>query len=407
MTPEQQLDALAHGCVDLHTREELLEKLRSGRPLRVKYGADPSAPDLHLGHSVPLRRLRQFQELGHQVVFIIGDFTGRIGDPSGRSKTRPVLTEEQIRANAATYAQQVGQILDVSRCEVHYNSEWYGPMTATELLSIASHYTVAQMLERDDFALRFRDGVPITLLEMYYPIVQGYDSVAVRADVEIGGTDQLFNFQVGRDIMRAFGLEPQVVMTWPLLVGTDGREKMSKSLGNFVGITEPPNEMYGKLMSIPDEPMGQYCNLLLNWNAQQVTEQNDGIAAGRIHPRDAKGSLAAAVVAQYHGEAAASAAAEEFSRIFSRHEKPAEMPELVVTPEEAATGLTILQLVLRAGFAKSNGEARRLIRQGAVRLDDRIVADELVPQPVADRTVLQVGKRHFGRVTVRPCPTPE
>jgi tyrosyl-tRNA synthetase len=282
MTPEAQLEILAGNCVDFHSREELLAKLREGRPLRIKYGADPSAPDLHLGHSVPLWRLRQFQDLGHTVVFIIGDFTGMIGDPSGRSKTRPMLSREQIEANAQTYAQQLGKILEVDQCEVRYNSEWFSQMTTAEFLAIASHYTLARMLERDDFAIRMRDGIPISMLEMMYPLVQAYDSVAVDSDVEIGGTDQLFNFLVARDIMRAYGKVPQCVMTWPLLVGLDGKDKMSKSLGNYVGITEPPNEMFGKLMSIPDAAMPQYYELLLAKTAPEAAEM--ARAMGEVPP---------------------------------------------------------------------------------------------------------------------------
>ncbi len=402
MTPEEQLQILAQGTVDLVNEEELLSKLRLGRPLRIKYGADPSAPDLHLGHSVPLRRLRQFQELGHQIVFIIGDFTGRIGDPSGRSKTRPILSEEQIRANAETYAQQVGRILDVDQAEIHYNSEWFGPMSAGELLALASHYTVARMLERDDFHLRMIGGVPISMLEMMYPLVQAYDSAAIRADVEIGGTDQLFNFLVGRDIMRAYGQEPQVVMTWPLLVGLDGTEKMSKSLGNYVGIAEPPGEVFGKLMSIPDDLMVQYHRLLLDYGEAQIESLKAGLAAGSLHPRQVKADLAEAITAQYHGKEAAREAREEFDRVFSARQLPAEMPEVLVTAEDlAGEGMRIVALLTRAGFAASNAEARRLVEQGAVTLQGKVIRDINARVAPDDGEVLQVGKRRFGRVTRR------
>jgi len=401
MTPEEQLELFTRNCVGLETREELLEKLRLGRPLRIKYGADPSAPDLHLGHSVPIRKLQQFQELGHQVVFIIGDFTGLIGDPSGRSKTRPMLTEDEIMVNAETYAQQVGKLLDVGKCEIRYNSEWFAPMSASAMLEIAGHYTVARMLERDDFSLRLRDGIPITILETLYPLIQGYDSVAVEADVEIGGNDQLFNLLVGRDIMRAYGMTPQVVMTWPLLVGTDGTEKMSKSLGNYIGITELPTEMYGKLMSIPDELMPDYYHLLLDKSQTEVKALQADIETGKLHPRQAKANLARAIVASYHSETAAQEAAEEFDRVFTQREKPSELQEIALAAGELSGGtIGIVELVLKAGFARSKGEARRLIRQGGVKLQDQVVSDEMARVAVSEGAVLQVGKRRFGQITI-------
>ena len=401
MTPEQQLEILCGNAVDVISREELLAKLKEGRPLRIKYGADPSAPDLHLGHSVPLAKLRQFQDLGHQVVFIIGDFTGRIGDPSGKSKTRPVLDEETVQRNAATYAKQVEQILDVSKCEVRYNSEWFSKMSAADMLALASHYTVAQMLERDDFSKRMANETPISMLEMMYPLVQGYDSVMVRSDVEIGGTDQTFNFLVGRVLMRAYGQEPQVVMTWPLLVGLDGHDKMSKSLGNYVGITEAPNDMFGKLMSIPDDLMPNYYRLLLGYDDDATQALVADIAAGKLHPRRAKGDLAQAIIARYHDAAAAQAAEAEFDRIFAQKQVPMDMPEVVVSATEmAAGGIGIVALVVLAGHAESNGEARRLLRQGAVTINGERVADENAQIIVNEGDVLQVGKRRFAKVKV-------
>jgi len=399
MTAEEQLEHLTQGAVDVVSGEELLAKLRQDRPLRIKYGADPSAPDLHLGHSVPLRRLRRFQEVGHQIIFIIGDFTGRIGDPSGRSKTRPILSEEEIKHNAQTYAEQAGQILEVSRCEIRHNSEWFGPMAAGELLAIASHYTLARMLERDDFSLRMEKGIPISLLEMMYPLVQAYDSVAIEADVELGGTDQLFNFLVGRDIMRAYGQEPQVVLTWPLLVGLDGHQKMSKSLGNYVAITDPPQEMFGKLMSISDELMPQYHQLLRDWTEEQIEQLQTDLKAGQVHPREVKAELAEAVTARYHGETTAQEARVEFDRIFTQRVLPSEMPEVEVPAEDMADrGMWIVALITQAGFAQSNSEARRLIRQGGVRLDDEVIKDEHATLPLQGGEVLQVGKRRFARV---------
>ena len=401
MTPEEQLALLTRDAVDVVTKEELLEKLRRGKPLRIKYGADPSAPDLHLGHSVPLWRLRRFQELGHHIIFIIGDFTGRIGDPSGRSKTRPMLSEEQIRENAATYAQQVGKILDLDRCEILYNSQWFQDMGADDLLRLAAHYTVARMLERDDFAKRMQAPSPITILEMLYPLIQAYDSVAVRADVEVGGTDQLFNLLVGRDIMRAYGLEPQVVMTWPLLVGTDGKEKMSKSLGNYVGITEPPEEMFGKLMSIPDDALPQYIELLLEWPKEKVAETVEKMKSGELNPRDVKDEMAQHVVALYHGEEAARRASEEFRRVFSQQQLPSDMPEVVIASEDMSDGkIWIVRLVRKAGFASSNSEARRFVRQGAVRINDEQIRDENAEISVKTGDVLRVGRRRFARIVV-------
>ena len=401
MSPEEQLDALTAGATDVAGGEELLDKLKQGRPLRIKFGADPSAPDLHLGHSVPLRKLKRFQELGHQVVFIIGDYTGRIGDPSGRTKTRPILSDEEIQHNAATYVEQVGKILDVSQAEIVYNSEWFGDMNAADLLALTSHYTVARMLERDDFALRIREGIAISMLEMLYPLIQGYDSVAVKADVEIGGTDQLFNLLVGRDIMRAYGMTPQAVMTWPLLVGTDGRQKMSKSLGNYIGITEPPGEMFGKLMSIPDELMPQYYELLLGKTPSEVQQLQEAIQSGQLHPREAKADLAEAVVAMYHSPEAAEQARAEFDRVFAGRQLPTEIPHLTLSLKDLPGGtIGTVELVLAAGFAESKAEARRLIRQKAVSINDEIVTDEMAQLEVKTGDILRVGKRRFARIII-------
>jgi tyrosyl-tRNA synthetase len=398
LSPEQQLGILARNCVDLHSRDELLAKLKEGRPLRIKYGADPSAPDLHLGHSVPIRRLRQFQELGHTIVFIIGDFTGMIGDPSGKSKTRPMLTREQVKANAKTYADQLGHILDVDLCEVRYNSEWFSKMTTAEFLAVASHYTLARMLERDDFALRFRDGIPISMLEMMYPLVQAYDSVAVNSDVEIGGTDQLFNFLVARDIMRAYGKAPQCVMTWPLLVGLDGKDKMSKSLGNYVGITEAPNDMFGKIMSLPDESMPAYFRLLLDKSQAEVDEMVRSMEAGEANPRDLKAELGRAIVSIYHRPEDAQAASDEFDRVHAQRELPSEMPEVNVSAAITDGRLWIVTLVVLAGHAATNGEARRLVRQGGVSLNGEVIGEEMAEVEVRPGDVLQTGKRRFARV---------
>jgi len=403
MSPKEQLAALlsAPHPVDLISEEELLAKLERGQPLRIKYGADPSAPDLHLGHSVPIGRLRRFQELGHTIVFIIGDFTARIGDPSGKSKTRPMLTAEQVDENARTYAAQVGQLLDISRCELHYNSEWLDAMTVADVLRLMSHYTVARMLERDDFAKRLQEETPISVVELMYPLMQAYDSVAVRADVELGGTDQLFNFLVGRDIMRAYGLEPQVVMTWPLLVGTDGTDKMSKSLGNYVGITDAPADMYGKVMSIPDSAMPMYYWLLLQHTPEAVAELEANLQSGALHPREAKAHLAGRLVDTYHGQAAAAAAADEFDRIFAQGELPSDMPDLRLVRAEFDDGsIALIKVLVTAGFAASNGEARRLIRGKGVKVDGDVIEDETACLPLHGGEVVQVGKRRVGRVVI-------
>ncbi len=399
MTPEEQLEILTAGATHVVVAEELLAKLKEGQPLRIKYGADPSAPDLHLGHSVPIRRLKQFQELGHKVIFIIGDYTGRIGDPSGRTKTRPMLSDEEIKRNAATYVEQVGKILDVEEAEIVYNSQWYAEMKAADLLSLASHYTVARMLERDDFALRVREGIPISMVEMLYPLIQAYDSVAVQADVEIGGSAQLFNFLVGRDIMRAYSLTPQVVMTWPLLVGTDGHQKMSKSLGNYIGITEPPGEMFGKLMSIPDELMPQYYELLLDKTPAEVAQLQQAIQSGQLHPRQAKADLAEVVASTYHSPEAAQLARAEFDDVFAQGKLPTEMPELVLGPQDLAAGkIWIVKLIVTAGCAETNAEARRLVRQGAVRLNDEALTEESAEIEVKTGDILRVGKRRFAKI---------
>jgi tyrosyl-tRNA synthetase len=348
-----------------------------------------------------MRRLKRFQELGHKIVFIIGDFTGRIGDPSGRSKTRPMLSEEQIKLNGETYAAQVGKILDVSKCEIVYNSSWFSQIDAAGILRLASHYTVARMLERDDFSKRMAAETPISVVEMLYPLVQSYDSVAVKADIELGGTDQLFNFLVGRDIMRAYGLEPQVVMTWPLLVGLDGHDKMSKSLGNYVGISEAPGEMFGKLMSIPDALLPQYLLLVCEWTLAKVAEAEAGLRAGTVNPRELKDEMARTVVATYHGEAAGEEASAEFRRVFSKHELPAEMP-LVAVWQEHVRGekVWLVGVIVKAGMAASNSEARRLLKQGAVSVNDEVVADGAEEVALKGGDVLRVGKRRFGRIVV-------
>jgi tyrosyl-tRNA synthetase len=394
-TVEEQLTQIRRGTVDLVPLDELAAKLRDGRPLRVKFGADPSAPDLHLGHTVALTKLRQFQDLGHRVVFLIGDFTGMIGDPTGKSETRKPLTRDEVTANAETYRQQVFKILDPERTEVRFNSEWMDRMTAAEMVRLCAHYTVARMLERDDFAKRYAEERAIGIHEFLYPLVQGYDSVALRADVEVGGTDQRFNLLVGREIQKAYGLAPQVVLTLPLLEGTDGVQKMSKSLGNAIGIAEPPAEMFGKVMSISDAMMVRYYELLTNEDLVAIRQQ---IASCALHPMDAKKRLAQAIVARYYDDATAQAEVESFERRFQRRELPEQVPEFVYAGPP--TRVPLPQLLTRAGLTRSNSEARRKIEEGAVRVGGAKVADTnfvVVPAETPE-VVVQIGRRSIRRI---------
>jgi tyrosyl-tRNA synthetase len=401
LPPEEQLRLLRRGVEEIIPPEDLERKLersfQTGRPLIVKEGFDPTAPELHLGHTITLRKLRDFQRLGHDVVFLIGDFTGRIGDPTGRAEMRKQLTREEVLANAETYKAQVDRILDPGRTRVEFNSTWCEAMGFQEILELTSRYTVARLLERDDFRRRFEAQRPISLLEFLYPLVQGYDSVALKADVELGGTDQKFNLLVGRQLQREYGQEPQVVMTMPLLPGTDGVEKMSKSLGNHVGIAEPPAEIFGKLMSIPDTALETYLVLLSDLEELEVRQRLRAVASGSLNPSVLKRELGRDVVRQYHGEAAAAEAEAAFDRLFVRRELPQEMPERSL--QEPAR---LIDLMMEAGMVKSLGEARRLIRQGAVSLDEAVVADE--NQAVAPRRgaplTLKVGKRRFLRLIV-------
>ncbi len=379
---------LARNAVDCLPDGGLERKLALGRPLRVKLGIDPTAPDIHLGFTVVLQKLREFQDLGHIVVLIVGDYTARVGDPSGRSTTRPVLAPEQIDANAQTFQDQAMKVLDRDRLEVKHNSEWLD-MAMEQLFALLRTTTVAQLLERDDFAKRFSARQPISVLELLYPLLQGYDSVAVRADVELGGTDQKFNLLLGRDIQRAFGVEEQVILTVPLLTGTDGERKMSKSFDNYIGVTEPPAEMYGKTLSIPDSSLELWYSLLLGSDAP----------AG-VSPRDAKRALARALVTRFHGEPAAAEAEAEFDRIHVRHEMPTDVPEVEFPRGE--DGTIHLPAVIRTAFGVSTSEARRALGQGGVRIDGAALADGSLDMPAEaiDGRVLQLGKRRFARVRV-------
>ncbi len=387
------LAELARGTDDILKREELNERLGSGRSLLVKAGFDPTAPDLHLGHTVLLKKMRQFQERGHQVVFLIGDFTGMIGDPSGRSATRPILTREALDENARTYAEQVGKILDLEKTRVAFNSEWLGKLGADDLIRLAGQITVARMLERDDFEKRYKAGDPISLHEFMYPLVQGYDSVVLGADVELGGTDQRFNLLMGRQLQSACGQKPQVVMTVPLLEGLDGIQKMSKSYGNAIGLTEPPGEMFGKIMSISDDMMWRYFELLSFRPLTELEKLRKDVAAG-ANPRDIKFQLAEELTARFHGRAAAKSAHEAFVARFAQGKVPDEMPEV-----ELEAGLNMPALLKAAGLVPSASEANRMLKQGAVKVDGERVTDR--EQVLAAGTyVVQVGKRRFARVTV-------
>jgi len=400
LTAEAQLEVLRRGAFEITSAEELLAKLTksaaTGVPLRVKLGVDPTSPDIHLGHTVVLRKLRQFQDLGHQAVLIIGDYTALVGDPSGANKTRPILTEDEVNANAQTYLDQVSGILNLDAIEIARNGDWFRTMTFRGVLELAAKMTVARMMERDDFAKRWTAHQPISVHELLYPLMQGYDSLMVRADVELGGTDQTFNLLVGRQLQRDQNLQPQVTLTMPILIGLDGKEKMSKSKGNYIGVSEPPAEMFGKVMSIADGLMENYFELLTDVPAEQYRAL---LSSG--NPRDAKARLASMIVACYHGDKAAAAAAEEFDRVFSRRELPEDMPEIPIDCAQLDNGrIWIVSLLSQAGFASSNSDARRLVAQGAVTIDERRIEDAAQKVTVSGGEVLKVGKRRFGRLVL-------
>ncbi|HYQ98649.1 MAG TPA: tyrosine--tRNA ligase [Casimicrobiaceae bacterium] len=394
---DHHLAVFRRGADELIVEGELLEKLKRGRPLRVKEGFDPTRPDLHLGHTVQFNKLRQLQDLGHHIIFLIGDFTGLIGDPTGRNVTRPALSPEEIAANAKTYTDQVFLILDRDKTEVAFNSKWLSPLGADGMIRLAAKYTVARMLERDDFAQRYRNGQPIAIHEFLYPLAQGYDSVALRADVELGGTDQKFNLLVGRELQRHYGQEPQCILTLPLLEGLDGVNKMSKSLDNYVGITEPPNEMFGKLMSISDALMWRYYELLSFRPLAEIAALRRECEGGR-NPRDAKVALAQEIVARFHSKQAAEHALSEFEARFRGGALPEDMPELVL--QTAGAGLPIAQLAKQAGIVESTSEALRLIAQRGLRVDGDVVADKALAIAAGRTVVVQAGKRKFARVRV-------
>jgi tyrosyl-tRNA synthetase len=391
----QQIAEYKRGTHEVLPEAEFVRKLAQQRPLRVKAGFDPTAPDLHLGHTVLLNKMRQFQQQGHEVIFLIGDFTGLIGDPTGRNATRPALTPAEVQANALTYQAQVFKILDPQRTRIEFNSRWLSNMPAPEFVKIAAHYTVARMLERDDFAKRYKGGQPIAIHEFLYPLAQGYDSVALKADVEMGGTDQRFNLLVGRSLQEAYGQEPQVVITMPLLEGTDGVNKMSKSLGNYIGIAEAPESMFGKVMSISDELMWRYYELLSFRSLGDIAALKIAATQGR-NPRDIKLELAAEITARFHGEAAARAAQQGFMSRVSDKAVPTDLAPLLITV--GAAGLRIANLLKAAGLAASTSEANRKIDEGAVKLDGVRVSDRALTLQAGADHVLQVGTRRYARV---------
>lgn len=401
MEIKDEMEILEKGVEELVLEEELLKKLersrKEGRPLKVKAGFDPTAPDLHLGHTVLIQKLKQFQDLGHEVIFLIGDFTGMIGDPTGRSETRSALTPEEVQENARTYKEQVFKILNPERTIVAFNSGWLSSLGSEGMIHLAAKYTMARMLERDDFKNRFRDGVPIYIHEFMYPLLQGYDSVALEADVELGGTDQRFNLLVARDIQREYGQEPEVIMMLPILEGLDGVQKMSKSLGNYVGITESPDEMFGKLMSISDELMWKYYQLLSDLSPADIRRIREEVERGELHPKRAKMDLAGEIVARFHSQEAACKAEERFERIFREKQTPTEMPEFTVITDRDRVWLARILTSIR--FARSNSEAIRAIEQGGVRWDGERITDRDTEIPCdSGEHVLKYGKKRWAKV---------
>lgn len=393
---EESLKIIKRGIAELIPEEELIQKLKKNRPLRIKLGIDASGPDIHLGFAVVLRKLRDFQELGHTAVLIVGDFTGKIGDPSGRSKTRPQLTDEEIKQNMKNYSNQIFKILREDRTEFRYNSEWLGKLSPFDILKFASKMTVARMLERDDFSKRYNAREPIYLHEFLYPIFQGYDSVAVKADIEIGGTDQTFNFMVARDLMREMNLEPQVILTMPLLVGLDGTMKMSKSYGNYIGITESPRQMFGKAMSIPDELLESYFELGLSYPQEKMATLKKELKDKKTNPRDVKFRLAKELVSMYHNKKEAEKAAQEFEKIFKEKELPDDIEEYVI--KDDSENIWIVKLLTQTNIAQTNSQARRLIKQGGVTVGRKKIKDTDKEIPLKKPFILKVGKRRFLKI---------
>ena len=397
---KEQMDLIKRGSFEIIPEEELVQKLeksyKENKPLKIKLGCDPTRPDLHLGHSVVLRKLAQFQDLGHDAILIVGDFTGMIGDPSGRNSSRPPLSFEEARENGKSYFEQASKILHKEKTKIVYNSEWLGKMSFEDVIKLASKYTVARMLERDDFTNRYKGGIPILMHEILYPLAQAMDSVAIESDVELGGTDQKFNLLVGRDIQREFGASPQVILTMPLLVGTDGSEKMSKSLDNYIGINEPPKEIYGKTLSIPDNLIYSYFELTTNVTNEELKSIKESLSDKEVNPRDIKRKLARTLVAMYHSEEEAITAENEFDNIFVKKGLPDQMPEY--RAEAGLNESNILDLIVMVGFAPSKGEARRLVQQGGVTIDGEKISDIAASVKFDQDKILKVGKRNFIKI---------
>ncbi|MBT8328935.1 MAG: tyrosine--tRNA ligase [Desulfofustis sp.] len=399
ITVEEQLELIERGVVDCISREELKAKLeksvKTGRPLKIKAGFDPTAPDLHVGHTVLLQKMKHFQDLGHEVYFLIGDFTGFIGDPTGKSETRKPLTREDIARNAETYKEQVFKILDPVKTKIAFNSEWLGKINSFDMIRLASELTVARMLERDDFKKRFEGGKPISIHEFLYPLIQGYDSVAMESDVELGGTDQLFNLLVGRDLQRSRGQEPQIVLTMPLLEGLDGVNKMSKSLGNYIGITEPANDIYGKTMSVSDELMFRYYELVSDLSSTEIEALKQGLEEGTLHPKEIKQKLARELTARFYSEEDAQIAEHHFEKVFAKHDLPDEMPEFSLNSNEP---VWLPKLMVDSGLVSSTSDGRRMIKQNAVSIDGEKIGDtDFSVEPTGD-LILKVGKRRFCKI---------
>ncbi len=403
MNAREQFELIKRNTMEIISEEELLKKLERSialdKPLQIKVGLDPSAPDLHIGHAVVLHKMREFQELGHDIIIILGDFTGMIGDPTGRNETRKQLTVEEVHANAQTYREQLFKIFDEKKTRVVFNSSWLAKLDFAAVIKLASKLTVARMLEREDFSNRLKNQLPISIHEFFYPLMQGYDSIALTADVEFGATEQKFNLLMGRHLQREYGQEPQVAIMMPILTGLDGEQKMSKSLGNYIGIDEPPGEIYGKAMSIPDELMPEYFRLCTDFSPREIADMEAGLKSGALHPRDVKMRLAGRLVAIYHGEEASLKAAEEFKKIFQRGDLPSEMPEHSVAGALETDGsVGIIKLLTRARLVNSTSEARRMIDQGGVKLDGEKVVDHHHTFIPVEGSVLQVGKRKFARL---------
>ncbi|AZR74892.1 tyrosine--tRNA ligase [Anoxybacter fermentans] len=406
MTIEEQVEFLMRGVEQIISKEELVEKLKkaekTGKPLKVKLGMDPTAPDIHLGHTVVLNKLRQFQDLGHEVILIIGDFTAMIGDPTGKNETRPQLTREEVIENAKTYQEQVFKILDKEKTTIRYNSEWLAKMNFADVINLCSKYTVARMLERDDFSKRMKEERPISIHEFFYPLMQGYDSVAIEADIELGGTDQLFNLLVGRSLQKDWGQESQVIMMTPILEGLDGVEKMSKSKGNYIGVNFTPEDMFGKIMSIPDELIIRYFTLLTDIPMEEIEKMEKGMKDGSVHPMEAKKALGRAIVTRFHDEKAAERAQAEFEKVFSKGGLPEDMPKVEITDVDLEEGkIWIITLLTKANLVKSNSEGRRMIQQGAVSVDGEKITDIKAQIEPVDGMVIRVGKRRFAQVKVK------